>query len=146
MKIRALNLDDELLWRALWDDYNQFYQTKVAQSVTDATWRRILDPTSSISGRAVELDDQIVGFCHFVLHEGTWTARHICYLEDLFVARPARSTGLGRALVEDLIAQCKLHGWSRLYWHTRRDNQTARALYDQFVKADEFVRYRLIFE
>jgi hypothetical protein len=35
-------------------------------------------------------------------------------------------------------------GWSRLYWHTRAANATARKLYDKFAKADDFVRYRMI--
>ena len=35
-------------------------------------------------------------------------------------------------------------GWSRLYWHTRASNETARRLYDKFVNADDFVRYRMI--
>jgi hypothetical protein len=34
-------------------------------------------------------------------------------------------------------------GWSRLYWHTRAENAAARRLYDSFVEADDFVRYRL---
>jgi len=34
-------------------------------------------------------------------------------------------------------------GWSRLYWHTRAGNLAARRLYDAFVQADDFVRYRL---
>lgn len=34
-------------------------------------------------------------------------------------------------------------GWSRLYWYTRESNDVARKLYDQFVEADDFVRYRL---
>ena len=34
-------------------------------------------------------------------------------------------------------------GWSSIYWHTRSDNVQARKLYDHYVTADEFVRYRL---
>jgi len=46
---------------------------------------------------------------------------------------------LGRALIDDLVAR----GWARLYWHTRQSNDTARRLYDTYVDADAFVRYRL---
>ena len=38
----------------------------------------------------------------------------------------------------------KARGWSRLYWHTQAKNP-ARSLYDKFAVADDFVRYRLIF-
>ena len=37
-------------------------------------------------------------------------------------------------------------GWSRLYWHTRASNEAARRLYDKFVNADDFVRYRMILD
>ncbi len=57
-----------------------------------------------------------------MLHAGTWTEQPICYLEDLFVDPALRGKGIGEALIDDLIAQAKEHGWSRLYWHTRENN------------------------
>ena len=36
-----------------------------------------------------------------------------------------------------------MRGWSQLYWLTRANNERARRLYDEFVQADNFVRYRL---
>ena len=56
----------------------------------------------------------------------------------------ARGHGIGRALIEDLLALARDRGWSRMYWHTNVSNQTARRLYDGFAKADDFVRYRMI--
>jgi hypothetical protein len=47
-------------------------------------------------------------------------------------------------LIADLIERAKSNGWSRLYWHTRAGNP-ARRLYDEFIQADDFVRYRLFF-
>lgn len=47
-------------------------------------------------------------------------------------------------LIADLVDRAKVKGWSRLYWHTRESNP-ARRLYDEFTKADDFVRYRLTF-
>ena len=46
-------------------------------------------------------------------------------------------------MIEDLIALARARGWSRLYWHTQAGNVPARRLYDSFVRADDFVRYRL---
>jgi GNAT superfamily N-acetyltransferase len=76
-----------------------------------------------------------------VVHENTWETQPVCYLEDLFVAPAARGHGLGAALIEWLRNSMRAEGWARLYWMTRRDNDTARALYDRFTKADDFVRY-----
>lgn len=144
--IRDARADDEAEWRQLWLAYARFYQVDVPDDATTATWRRILDPAASVFARLAEVDGAVVGFTVCVLHDGTWTAKPLCYLEDLFVASAVRGGGIGRALIEDLIALCHARGWSRLYWHTQAENRTARRLYDRFGLADGFVRYRLIFE
>jgi GNAT superfamily N-acetyltransferase len=93
-------------------------------------------------GRVAEIDGEIVGFSNSVIHPGTWSTGPACYLEDLFVDPTARGKGIGRALIQDLVDLGKQQGWANLYWHTRHDNP-ARKLYDEFVGADDFVRYRL---
>lgn len=135
---------DEAAWRALWASYIRFYQAEVPDEVTAATWRRILDPEAPLFARLAERGGAVAGFCVCVLHPGTWTTAPVCYLEDLFVSAEARGAGLGKALIEDLIGLARTRGWSRLYWHTRADNHTARRLYDRFATADDFVRYRLV--
>ena len=67
--------------------------------------------------------------------------RQTCYLEDLFVSPEARGSGAGRALIEAVLERARAHGWDKVYWHTREDNARARALYDSFTGADDFVRY-----
>ena len=135
---------DELAWRGLWSQYNDFYEKAVPEAVTAHTWRRVLDPATSIFSRLATVDDAVVGFSTGVLHEITWAIAPVCYLEDLFVAPAFRGRGVGRMLIADLIERAKSSGWSRLYWHTRAGNP-ARRLYDKFDKADDFVRYRLFF-
>ena len=76
--------------------------------------------------------------------KSTWTVAPVCYLEDLFVAPSFRGDGIGRLLIQDLVDRAKSNGWSRLYWHTRANNP-ARHLYEEFAKADDFVRYRRTF-
>jgi GNAT superfamily N-acetyltransferase len=133
---------DEAAWRRLWAGYTAFYETRVPEAVTARTWQRMLDPLSPIFGRLAVIDRTVVGFSVAVLHEGTWTIAPICYLEDLFVEPEFRRQGCGRLLIEDLVDRGKANGWSQLYWHTRAGNP-ARRLYDAFVEADDFVRYRL---
>jgi GNAT superfamily N-acetyltransferase len=135
---------DEAAWRTLWSGYNAFYETRVAETITARTWQRILDPASPIFGRLATANDGVAGFSVSVLHEGTWTIAPICYLEDLFVAPNFRGQGIGRMLIADLVDRCHANGWSRLYWHARVGNP-ARRLYDEFITADDFVRYRMIF-
>jgi len=140
--IRDVNADDEAAWRLLWDGYNAFYETSVAPEITSRTWQRMLDPGSPLLARLVEVEGQPAGFSISVLHEGTWVGGTVCYLEDLFVDPAYRGRGLGRMLIQDLIDCGRTQNWSTVYWMTRRDNP-ARRLYDEFVEADDFVRYRL---
>ena len=96
--------------------------------------------------RVVEREGALLGFALCVLHEASWVVQPVCYLEDLFVCDTLRGQGIGRALIEDVIGLARLNGWARLYWHTNGDNLAARCLYDQFIQADGFVRYRLVLD
>jgi len=143
MEIRAAQPADEAHWRRLWRGYADFYETHLAEEVTSATWRRIISASPAILCRIAEENGQLLGFSHSVLHEGSWALTPVCYLEDLFVDPSERGHGVGRALIADLAAMAQANGWSHLYWHTRESNEVARRLYDSFVSADDFVRYRL---
>lgn len=140
--IRDMRPSDEAGWRRLWGSYNAFYEASVAPEVTARTWQRILDPGSPVLGRIAEAAGNAAGFSISVLHEGTWVIGPVCYLEDLFVDPALRGRGIGRRLIRDLVDQGRERGWSTLYWHTRADNP-ARRLYDEFIQADGFVRYRM---
>ena len=111
--------------------------------MTAGTWAKMLAPGSPLFGRIAQWKGEVSGFTVSVLHQGSWTLDPICYLEDLFVAPKARGHGIGRALIADMLTRAKECGWSRLYWHTREGNAPARRVYDKFVTADDFVRYRL---
>jgi GNAT superfamily N-acetyltransferase len=141
--VRDPKLEDEAAWRRLWAGYVAFYKAEVAEEVTAATWRRLFMPGSAMVGRLLEYDGAVSGFSVSILHPRSWALAPICYLEDLFVDPELRGRGLGRALIEDLLALGRARGWSGLYWHTQEDNATARRLYDRFAKADDFVRYRI---
>ena len=133
----------EAAWRGLWQDYLIFYGVTLSDEVTDHTWDRMLDPASRLSGRFAYLDCTMVGFAIHHHHASTWVAGDDCYLEDLYLSQAARGQGIGRALIDDLIAVSRQKGCKRLYWHTDKDNATARRLYDHYAREDGHVRYRL---
>jgi GNAT superfamily N-acetyltransferase len=141
--VRDPRPEDEPDWRRLWAGYVAFYEAQVGEEVTNGTWRRLLTNSGDLFGRIAEWDGTMVGFTVCAVHAGSWTLQPICYLEDLFVDPEARGKGIGAALIEDLVTLGRERGWSRLYWHTRDSNGTARRLYDKFAQADDFVRYRL---
>nr|WP_246748683.1 GNAT family N-acetyltransferase [Rhizobium setariae] len=134
-----------MAWRQLWDGYLTFYKVTLDPAVTDSTWKRILDPASAVAMRVAEKDGELAGFAIHLIHPSTWVMHNDCYLEDLYLDSKFRGQGIGRALLDDLVALSKKNGWERLYWHTDEGNATARKLYDTYVKSDGHVRYRMKF-
>lgn len=145
LQIRDAQPQDQADWLKLWSDYLAFYNVDLAEEVTAHTWARVMDPVSRLSMRLAILDGQTVGFAIHHFHDSTWVKAPDCYLEDLFIDETIRGKGIGRALIDDLIAISKEKGWSRLYWHTDENNQRARKLYDSYVESDGHIRYRLKF-
>ncbi|MGV8937801.1 MAG: GNAT family N-acetyltransferase [Allorhizobium sp.] len=143
LDIRDARAEDEAAWRRLWADYLVFYKVEIAEEVTAFTWARILDPQSRLSMRVAIVDGMLAGFATHHFHDSTWSMTPEVYLEDLFLDETFRGEGVGRALIDDLIALARQNGWAGVYWHTQDDNATARKLYDRYVKADNHVRYRL---
>jgi GNAT superfamily N-acetyltransferase len=141
LAVRPARADDEAAWREMWKGYCDFYEEVVEEPVTAATWERLLDPDWPMGALVAVDGDELVGFANYVVHPRTWSREPVCYLEDLFVRPAARGRGAGRALIERLLELGRAQGWVHVYWHTRRDNATARALYDSFRPADDFVRY-----
>jgi ribosomal protein S18 acetylase RimI-like enzyme len=53
--------------------------------------------------------------------------------------------GVGKQLIDWLVAECKAQKWSRLYWNTKENNYRARGLYDRYTPHSGFLRYVLNF-
>ena len=120
--IREVRPHDKAEWLQLWEGYTHFYGSPQPEEVTECTWQRMLDVNSPVLGRVAVVNDTVVGFAICILHEGTWVTTPICYLEDLFVDPAFRGQGIARTLIKSLQTEGADQGWSRLYWHTRRDN------------------------
>lgn len=142
-QIRFAEPRDEAAWRNLWSRYLAFYATDLPEPVTAATWARCLDPQHPMALRLAVQNDTPVAFALHLPHASSWSPADDCYLEDLFVDETLRGQGVGRALIEDLMALCRKNGWARLYWMADRTNSRARALYDSFTPTDDHLRYRL---
>jgi GNAT superfamily N-acetyltransferase len=144
LRIATITARDKADWLPLWQSYLAFYAVDLDDNVTERSWTRLIDPASPLTGRlARDEAGQALGFALHHPHLSTWVAGEDCYLEDLFVADTARGRGVGRALIDDLIALARAKGWHRLYWHTDEDNARARALYDSYAKSDGHIRYRI---
>lgn len=141
--VRRLVPEDRAAWDVLWAGYLEFYETALAPGVTDETWRRLLDRGVDMHGLcALDAGSAPVGIVHYLFHPVTWSAAERCYLEDLFVAAPARGTGAGRALIEAVYTAADQRGADQVYWLTQDSNATARHLYDRVGQKTAFVKYQ----
>ncbi len=144
-RIRHALQTDREQWYELWQGYLTFYQSSLADEVTDLLWQRIHDPAHEIQCRVAADDDGgLAGLVHFFPHAHSWYEAPVCYLNDLFVLPSARTSGVGRQLIEAVVEQAREQGWAEVYWHTQADNTTARRLYDQVTGGtDGFVNYTI---
>jgi GNAT superfamily N-acetyltransferase len=141
--IREVTLNDYEAWRDLWDQYLLFYETSLTEEVTLSTWRAINDRGNQVKGFLAESQGVVIGLAHCFLRPSTWHNVGYIYLEDLFVAPITRGAGVGRKLMEGVVAYAQSLGAERVYWLTKENNSTARTLYDSFngVGRSEFIHY-----
>jgi GNAT superfamily N-acetyltransferase len=141
--IRPIEGRDEKRWRELWEGYCRFYERAPDEAITRRTWERIRDSASPIHSIVADRNRVVVGIANYVLHETTLAIAPACYLQDLFVDPNERSIGVGKGLIDWLVAEMAARGWARLYWNTRETNYRARGLYDKYGPHSGFVRYVL---
>ncbi|WP_328604102.1 GNAT family N-acetyltransferase [Amycolatopsis sp. NBC_00345] len=98
----------------------------------------------ALFGHVAEVDGAVAGFTLWFLNFSTWRGTHGIYLEDLYVREELRGSGLGKALLAALAAECVEHGYERLEWSVLNWNPAVG-----FYKAlgaspqDEWTVYRL---
>jgi GNAT superfamily N-acetyltransferase len=143
--IRPVGAEDRADWEVLWKGYQTFYAVALSDEVTTTTWARLHDDNEPMFLLGAYVEGKLVGIVHYLFHRSCWTAADYCYLQDLFVADSARNLGIGRALIEAVEREARAAGASRVYWLTKEDNTTARALYDQLAERSGFIQYRKLF-
>lgn len=142
MNIRMARKADQAQWLPLWQGYQRFYKTEIAQTTTDTTWSRLLDPREPMHCAVAEIDGRLVGFVHHIQHRSCWTVGDYIYLQDLFVDPELRGQGMGRALIEHVYARAAAAGASRVWWLTHETNTQAMLLYDRIADKSGFIQYR----
>ncbi len=99
-------------------------------------------PHSRFETLIAELDGEPVGMALFHTRFSTWLGQPTLFLEDIFVAEPARKTGVGRKLMTGLARIALERGWGRIDFHVL-DWNPARGFYERlgFEHATEWLRY-----
>ncbi|WP_036262916.1 GNAT family N-acetyltransferase [Methylocapsa aurea] len=144
IRIRPLEALDRAGWEPLWKGYQTFYEVALPVSSIDLTFARLLEPAEPMHCVVATDGDAIVGIAQFLFHRSTWTPGDYCYLQDLFVLETRRGNGVGRALIEAVVARAKAQGASRVYWLTHETNKQAMWLYDQVAEKSGFLQYRFV--
>jgi GNAT superfamily N-acetyltransferase len=89
-------------------------------------------------------DQGAIGFATLVWTWATWAGGRIGIMGDLFVASPARRSGVGRQLIEACRRECQRVDAQGFMWTTAKDNVAARALYESVgARSREWVDYWL---
>lgn len=145
LTIRNLERGDRPQWQVLWDGYNAFYgrtgPTALDPAVTEVTWERFFDPGEPVHCLVAADGARVVGLTHYLFHRSTTRVADVCYLQDLFTLQALRGRGIGRMLIEAVVEAARRAGSSRVYWQTKVDNHTARALYDKVAEHSGFIVY-----
>ena len=141
-KIRRIEARDESRWRVLLDGYTRFYEREPREEITRHAWKRIMDPAAPVFAIVAEGEGgEVIGIANYLIHESVSSIAPVCYLQDLFVDPKTRAKGIGKAMIDWLVAEMRAKGWSRLYWSTRETNYRARGLYDKYTPHSGFLRY-----
>jgi GNAT superfamily N-acetyltransferase len=141
--IETLTEEDYSAWAPLWRGYLDFYRADVDAATTRLTFARLTgggEPMGAFLAR--DAQRQAIGLVHWITHRSCWTAGDYCYLQDLFVASQARGDGVGRSLIDAVVAKAHALGCSRVHWLTHETNVQAMRLYDALAERSGFVQYR----
>lgn len=86
-------------------------------------------------------DSPPAGVAQVRFRYGIWWAAEDCLLEDLFVLESARGSGLGRALLEQVVRVAGERGCRRIELDVNDNNDAALALYRSFGFGNRDDRY-----
>ena len=141
--IRPLAATDRDAWTPLWHGYLTFYKATLPPEIDAITFGRLTGGEEPMGGFLAEDEaGRAVGLVHWLTHRTTWSAKMTCYLQDLFVSPEVRGGGHGRALIAAVHTKAREMDCTRVYWLTKDDNATARALYDRVAANSGFIVYR----
>jgi GNAT superfamily N-acetyltransferase len=128
--VRSADLDDLLpLMRA----YCDFYETTPGDAELLALSRAVLAGPEHEGVQVIARDaaGAAVGFASVFWSWDTTEAARIGIMNDLYVAPPARGTGLAERLIAKCAERARERGASRLEWETAPDNVRAQNVYDR---------------
>ena len=143
-KIRPLAEHDRAIWEQMFQRYAEFYKTRVPEGGFDTVWGWIFDDANPFWCAVAEnADGEVVGFTQYQLMHRSLGGGMTCYLSDLYTAPDIRGSGVGRALIDYVLAFAKAEGMPNVRWLTQEFNYPARRLYDAYSPKSDFILYNV---
>jgi GNAT superfamily N-acetyltransferase len=128
-RVRPEDIDDV---HAMLCELADFERSLHEVSATTADLRAALFAEQpALFGHVAEAPDGsgLAGFAVWFLNYSTWDGHHGIYLEDLYVRPQHRGSGLGKALLTALAAECVTRGLTRLQWWVLDWNEPSIGFY-----------------
>jgi GNAT superfamily N-acetyltransferase len=127
--------------------YCEFYEVDPAdEKLLELSRALIADPDCE-GFQILARDDQgrALGFATVYWTWSTLSAGRIAVMNDLYVDKDARGSGMAEALIEECRKRAGRRGCVSLDWATAQDNLRAQKLYDRVggKREDQWVNYSL---
>ena len=139
--IRPVEAGDRAVWEALFDGYAAYYKTSVTAEGKAAVWDWIFGDAEFWCDLAVDAGGVAVGMTQYQLMQRSLSGAKVVYLSDLFVRPDLRGGGVGRALIDHVIAFARGRGIANVRWLTQEFNYAGRRLYDTYHPRSDFILY-----
>ena len=142
-KTRRANIEDVETIAPLFDSYRQFYEQEPNLTFASQFIKARLTNKESIIFIAEDQAQNALGFCQIYPSFCSVIGAPIYVLSDLFVSSDARTSGIGRLLLEQARLQAKENNIPRMDLTTAKTNLTAQSLYESlgWVRDDVFFAY-----
>ena len=139
--IRAATRGDRAVWAELFDLYAAFYKTSVGDQAKAQVWSWIFAENPDFWCDLAEADGVVVGLVQYQLMHRSLSGQKVCYLSDLYVRPEIRGGGVGRSLIDHVIAFARGREISNVRWLTQEFNYAGRRLYDSYRPKSDFILY-----
>ncbi len=143
-KIRPVRPEEKARWEEMFRAYGKFYKVEVTPEAVEGVWAWINDPNEPFwCDVAEDAEGKLAGMTQYQLMHRSLGGSQVVYLSDLYVDPELRGGGIGRALIEHVLAFAKTKGAPSVRWLTQDFNYKGRMLYDSFAPKSDFILYNV---
>lgn len=135
---------DKAAWRVLYNGYAEFYKVPMTDQIADTVWGWIHDPAHEVNALvAKDGDGRLVGLAHYRQMARPLAGAMAGFLDDLFVARDSRGSGVADALIARLTEIGRERKWQVIRWITAENNFRGRSFYDRCATKTHWLTYEI---